>query len=143
MFDTDVCWPVVLPSSAKPVARSLSQRDRNDQIRAALGIRWRLPKVDEVTLATYSRYLSEELSFPFTAWYFQSANSRDESEHRCTVMELIDPASGVGDAFDGIFCKVLKGNHEMILPLIELELSPESPNYHLVESYWDWFWHWR
>jgi hypothetical protein len=39
--------------------------------------------------------------------------------------------------------RVHKGKHELILPLIELELSPGSPNYQLVENYWDWFWHWR
>ncbi len=66
-----------------------------------------------------------------------------EYECRCTVVELIDPATGVGDAFDGIFCKVQKGDHEMILPLIELELPPDDPNFQLVEHYWDWFWHWR
>ena len=59
------------------------------------------------------------------------------------MVALIDPATGVGDAFDGIFCKVHKGKHEVVLPLIELDLPPDDPNYQLVEQYWDWFWHWR
>ena len=140
----DVCtYPETNQSAQKPVVTSFSARDRSEEIRAALGIRWQLPKVDEATLARYCRYLDEKLSFPFTAWYHEPVSSREEREHRCTVVELIDPATGVGDAFDGIFCKVCKGNHEMILPLIELELPPDDPNFQLVEHYWDWFWHWR
>ena len=49
----------------------------------------------------------------------------------------------MGDAFDQQNCKVRRGKHELILPLIELELPPDSRNYQLVETYWDWFWHWR
>jgi hypothetical protein len=29
------------------------------------------------------------------------------------------------------------------LPLIELELSPNSPNSQLIEDFWFWFWNWR
>jgi hypothetical protein len=37
----------------------------------------------------------------------------------------------------------MQRNDEIILSLIELELSPDGPNYRLVENYWDWFWHWQ
>ena len=136
-------YPETDQADPTAVAEPLFDRDHTDQIRTALGIRWRLPKVDEVTLACYYRYLREKLSLPFVAWYPEPTNSREEREYRCTAIELIDPATGMGDAFDGIFCKVRKGKYEVILPLIELELPPESPNYELVENYWYWFWHWR
>jgi hypothetical protein len=140
----DVCtYPEARPSAPQPIVKPLSQRDRAGQIRAALGSRWRLPKVDEVTLTRYYRYLNERLSFPFTAWYPEPANSREERDYRCTVVQLIDPVTGLGDEFDGIFCKARRGKYERNLPLIELELSPSDPNYLLVENYWDWFWHWR
>ena len=135
--------PQADPTAPTAVATSLSDRDHSDHIRAAFGIKWRLPKVDEVTLARYYDYLCEKLGFPFVARYPEPMNSREEREYRCTAVELIDPTTGVGDAFDGIFCKVRKGKYEIILPLIELELRPEDPNYELVEDYWYWFWHWR
>ena len=115
-----------------------------EQVRAALGGGWqRLPTVDAATLRRYYRYLSQNLSLPFPAWYPEAAFSDAEGEHACTVTELIDPATGLGDEFDGIFCKVVKGKQERLLPLIELQLPPDGPNFHLVEHYWDWFWHWR
>jgi hypothetical protein len=128
-------------SAPKFAAQSLSDHEYTQQIRAALDIRWRLPKVDEATLARYYCYLCKKLSLPFTAWYPGSMHKDGESA--CEVAELIDPASGLGDALDGIYCKVHKGKQRLVLPLIELELPPDSPNYHMVESYWYWFWHWR
>jgi hypothetical protein len=140
----DVCADLETEcTDPKSVARSLFDRDEMDSTRTAPGIQWRLRKVDEATLRSYYRYLCERLSFPFVAWYPEPATSHSEQEYRCTVIELIDPASGVGDAFDGIFCKVRKGTHEVILPLIELDLPSHSPNHELVENYWNWFWHWR
>ena len=132
-----------IDQSPKSVSKSLSKHDRTEQIRAAFGVGWRLSKVDDVALARYNRYLGESLSLPFWACYPESANSHEERRYRCIVVELIDPATCVGDVFDGIFCKVLKGKHELVLRLIELELPLDSPNYQLIESYWDWFWHWR
>ena len=83
------------------------------------------------------------LSLPFAVWYPEPTLAEEDGEYPCTVVELIDPASGLGDEFDGIFCKVRKGSYERDLPLLELELPPEDPNFQLVEDYWDWFWHWR
>ena len=87
------------------------------------------------------RYLSEKLSLPCVAWYSEPTD--EDGGCPCTLVELIDPATGPGDKFDGIFCKVRKRGLERILPLIELELSPDDPNCPLVECYWDCFWHWR
>ena len=133
------------PGQSPPpaAARSLTERDHTEQIRTALANPWRLPKVDEATLARYYLYLCKKLAFPFAAWYPNPAEGRQAHKACCWVAELIDPANGVGDTFDGIFCKVHHGQQALVLPLIELELPPESANYHLVESYWYWFWHWR
>jgi hypothetical protein len=125
------------------VGPPLSERHRAERIAAALGAARNVPKVDEDTLARYYRRLAAHVACPLTAWYPEPANSREEGEYRCTVLELIDPAVGRGDPFDGILCKVRKGGREVDLPLIELELPPNSAAYHLVEDYWYWFWHWR
>jgi hypothetical protein len=139
-----VCVHAEMELSSSPVAiQLLSERQHTKQIAVALGVRGHLPKVDEDTLARYYRYLAANVPCPFTAWYPEPANAREERDCRCTVLELIDPAIGRGDPFDGILCKVRKGGCEVNLPLIELELPPDSPAYHLVEHFWYWFWHWR
>ena len=47
------------------------------------------------------------------------------------------------DSFDGLLVKTRKGQFEINLPLVELEVSEDSPNYQLIEDYWYWFWNWR
>ena len=64
-------------------------------------------------------------------------------QHRCTVLELLDPGKYICDEFDGIFCKTRKGKYEINLPLTELRVSENSPNFQLIEDYWYWFWNWR
>jgi hypothetical protein len=61
----------------------------------------------------------------------------------CTVTELIDPVTGLGDKFDGILCKVRMGKQERNVPLIRLELPPDDANYRLAQGCWDCFWNWR
>jgi hypothetical protein len=129
-------------SAHKFNAKSLSECDCAEQICMALGSgRWGLPVVDAATVRHCYRYYSQNLSLPCVAWY--PAPTDEDGGYPCTVTELIDPATGPGDKFHGIFCKVRKGKQERNLPLIELELSPDNPNYRLVERYRNCFWHWR
>ena len=83
------------------------------------------------------------MSFPFTAHYPKPTTSTEEVQYRCIVMELLDPTKDIFDEFDGIFCKTRNGKYENNLPLIELEISQDSPNFQLIEDYWFWFWNWR
>ena len=59
------------------------------------------------------------------------------------MVELLDPANGICDEFDGIFCKARKGRYKIDVPLTELEIPQDSPNFQLIEDYWFWFWNWR
>jgi len=101
----------------------------------------RLPTVDAARLRHCYRYLSHNLSLPRAAWYPDPTD--EDGGYPCTVTELIDPATGLGDKFDGIFCKVRMGKQERVLPLIKLELPPDDPSCRLVQCCWDCFWHWR
>jgi hypothetical protein len=96
-----------------------------------------------VTILRYYQYLAANLSFPFTACYPVTKSSGEEVEHCCTVVELLDPRKHVWDEFDGIFCRTRKGRFEVNLPLIELKVPEDSPNFQLIEDYWYWFWNWR
>jgi hypothetical protein len=126
------------------VDESCQTPNQRDRILEALGpLRGYLPSVDEKTLSRYYNYLTARLSFPFTATYPEPKTLREEVQHRCTVVELLDPTKDICDEFDGIFCKTSKGKYEINLPLIELELPADSPNFQYIEDYWYWFWNWR
>ena len=78
-----------------------------------------------------------------TAYYPQPTSAWEKIQFRCTVLELLDPTRYLGDELDGIFCQTRKGNFEVNLPLIELHVPEDSPNFQLIEDYWYWFWNWR
>jgi hypothetical protein len=120
------------------------EEKQTDRILEVLGTSGgRLPAVDDETLHQYYKFLSEALSFPFTAHYPEPTSRREEVLHRCEVLELIDPSKYISDDFDGLFCKTRKLNFEVNLPLVELEVPQDSPNFQVVEDYWYWFWNWR
>jgi hypothetical protein len=126
------------------VVESGPVQDQRDRIIMALGpLGEHPPNVDEETLSGYYRYLAARLSFPFTAHYPEPRSSLEDVQYRCIVLELLDPAKYIYDEFDGIFCKTRKAKYEINLPLIELEMPEDSPNFQLIEDYWYWFWNWR
>jgi hypothetical protein len=118
--------------------------DQRDRIIEALGPLGECsPSVDDETLCRYYTYLSARLSLPFPAHYPEPTNSRERREFACMVLELLDPTEHLGDEFDGIFCKTRKGEYEINLPLVELGIPQNSPNFQLIEDYGYWFWNWR
>ena len=126
------------------VQESCPELNQEDRIIEALGLLGEhLPNVDEKTLSRYYTYLTARLSFPFTAYYSEPTTTLDEVRYRCTVVKLLDPANNICDEFGGIFCKTRKGTCEVNLPLIELEIPHDSPNFQFIEDYWYWFWNWR
>jgi hypothetical protein len=136
----DVDWAGPAPVAESPTP---SERRRR-RIMAALGLTGGpLLKVDEETLSRYYRYLSARLPLPFTAHYPAPTSAQEAAAFRCTVLELLDPAMHLGDGLDGIFCKTRKGEYEINLPLIELELPEDSPAFQLIDDFWYWFWNWR
>lgn len=123
---------------------SRGEVNREQRIVRALGLRkGPIPRVDEATLSTYYRYLSATLSLPFVAHFPKPASPQEEVEFRCVVLELLDPVKHLGDGFDGIFCRTRKGRYEVNLPLLDLYLPEDSPDFRLIEDYWYWFWNWR
>jgi hypothetical protein len=137
--DADAHW-----NGLQVVSQSYPKHEQRDRIIEALGpLEEHLPSVDEETLSRYYKYLTASLSFPFAAHYPERTTSHEEVQHRCTVVELLDPAKDICDEFDGIFCKTRKGKYEINLPLVELEIPQDSPNFQLIEDYWFWFWNWR
>jgi hypothetical protein len=136
---TEVAW-----SGFQAPAVCSSSIEQAKRIRAILGATdGGVPRVSEETLARYHKYLVANLAMPFVAYYPQPTNSKETSEFRRVVVELLDPAGSLCDEIDGIFCKTCQGDFEVNLPLIELHLPENSPNSQLIDDYWYWMWNWR
>jgi len=131
------------PDSIKAVPESCPELNRNDRIVEALGSVRHIPRVDEKLLSRYYQYLREHLRFPFIAHFPKPATSQEETEFRCTVLELLDPAKHLDDGCEGILCKTRKGESELNLPLIDLDLPEDSFSFQLIDDYWYWFWNWQ
>ena len=127
----------------KVVPEFLPGRNQKDRIIGVLGSAGHIPKVNKELHSRYYKYLMECLRFPFTAHYPEPTTALEEVQYRCIVLELLDPARFFGGEFDGIFCKTCKGKCDVNLPLIELEVPDDSPNFQLIEDYWYWFWNGR
>lgn len=113
-----------------------------DRIRAVLGVRngTALPKVNAATMLTYYRYLASRLTLPCEARYSSDA---DGMIYPVTVTGLIDPQTMPPDNPVGLCCMVYHRNKAEVMPLVDIEVGYDSPNFQLLEDYWFWLWNWR
>jgi|SRR5208282_2242255 len=112
-----------------------------DRIRAILGVRSEapLPKVDTTTMLRYYDYLSNCLTMPCEARY----SSAEGAISLVKITGLVDPETMLADSQTGLCCMAYHRNKPEILPLIDIEVGPDSPNFQFLEDYWFWLWNWR
>lgn len=97
-----------------------------------------LPPVDPEALRRYYRFLKGRLLLPFRAVYFEQVNRWEDARYRVTVVGLHDPAELPAD--QGLVCRAVRQGKPVDLPLVELEIDHENPNFQLIEDYWSWAW---
>ncbi len=118
--------------------------DRNARIRAALGLSGgSLPRVQIRWLHSYHEHLVACLEFPFQARYAGETWLSHRAASFVAVVSLLDPGMNPGRESSGLLCRVQRSGEEVELPLADLEVGDDSPNYQLIEDYWYWFWNWR
>ena len=118
--------------------------DQTERILAAFGPSADgMPKVDQARWPDTMRTCRRTCRCRFRPTTRSRGTPQEKVEFRCRVVELLDPTQHMGDEFDGIFCRIRKGNFEVNLPLVELFVPDESPNFQLIEDYSFWFWNWR
>jgi hypothetical protein len=124
---------------------ALYHGDPERRIKAALGqTQGRLPAVTKETLQLYYEHLAAHLSLPFAARYPESVGLHSEIIRSVMVVGIRNPTDRPGlAACTGILCKVRTATQELELPLADLEVDCDSPNYELIEDYWYWFWNWQ
>ena len=112
-----------------------------DRIRAILGVRRGalLPRVNAATMLRYYRYLASRLTLPCEARY---SSDDDDTIYPITVTGLVDPQTMPSDSQAGLCCTVHFMNTADIMPLINIEVENDSPNFQILEDYWFWSWNW-
>ena len=121
-----------------PSYESLTKRSPEERIRTILGhpAGFLLPPVNSASLWRYFEYLTSRLTFPFEARRYS------ESEHvvyPVTVVALVDPRTG-SDVPAGLFCEIYLKDKRDVLPLVDIEVGDDSPNFSIIEDYWYWVW---
>jgi hypothetical protein len=112
--------------------------DENDRIRKMFEIARDapLPRVGTGTLLRYHAHLSQRLSFPFQAMY---AETRRPVQHLFRYISVLRLLPVTGPASRGIHCAVegVPGVRE--LPLVDIGLREDNPNYQEIDDYAYWF----
>ena len=90
-------------------------------------------------MLTYYHYLARRLTLPCEARYC----SDDGTVYPVTVTDLVDPKSMPSDSRAGLCCMANYRNRIEILPLVDVEVEHDSPNFQMFEDYWFWLWNWR
>jgi hypothetical protein len=119
--------------------------DQEQRVRAALGLeKGPLPKVAIQWLRKYHAHLAGKLSLPFRAQHNEETGLFGQAAYsEVEVVALVDPDKSATDEYHGLVCKVRKADREMEVPLVDLEVDEENPNFRLIEDYWYWIWNWR
>ncbi len=135
--------PIEQPSGIK--TPPLSERDRDDRVRKALGLTHDdpIPEITLQTLHAYHRYLTADLNFPFTAYCGEEqVGPFSRKRATMTVTGLLDPARGSLALEDGLFCLGRGRDGETEFPLAEIEVRKKDPNSRLLSDYAYWFHNW-
>jgi hypothetical protein len=120
--------------------------EQEQRIAIALGLdKGPLPNVGIEWLRKYFKYLAANLAFPFEAQHTEEIGYyRQPAYSQVQVIALLDPDKNPGqDEYSGLICRILKVEQEIEVPLVDLEVDEEHPNFQLIEDYWYWIWNWR
>jgi hypothetical protein len=118
--------------------------DQENRIREALGLaRGALPAAGLHWLAKYHAHLAGRLTFPFQALHTEETGVYQLESMPVLAIGLASWTSSPEQEHAGVACRVLKGEHVVALPLVDLEVGEDDANFQLIEDYWYWFWNWR
>jgi hypothetical protein len=130
-----------LPAVTQPPA----MQEQEGRVRTALGLtRGPLPKVKSEWLRKYHSFLSSKLIFPFYARYTEELSAdRDPVVSSIEVFALVNPIEMSDIERTALICRVMRDVREEEIPLVDLEVEEDHPNFQLLEDYWYWIWNWR
>ncbi len=135
-LEPDTGGPLSIEQPTNIITPPLSLDNQDDRIRMVFGLTTDdpLPEDSRDSQRTYFKHLKTRLKFPF------SARFNDEVEHRVrnvTVLGMCDTFP-VDESY-GVMCNVVSRDEKAEIPLSELEVAEENPNYQTVDDYAYWF----
>jgi hypothetical protein len=109
-----------------------------ERIRAVFGLCGGapLPPVNGDTLRSYHDYLAAHLSFPFSALYAENTSPIRRLVRCISILGLQDVSSRPSQ---GILCRIEGAGPLRELPLAEIGVRDDDPNYRLIDDYACWF----
>jgi hypothetical protein len=115
--------------------------DRAERIRAVFGLRGgdELPKVSASTLWTYYEHLRSRLTIPFEA---DHCPQNEWPVRTVLVVGVRSPKRPGSDTSRGLYSMVRDRDVAVEVPLVDLEVLEDGPNFQLLEDYWYWVWNW-
>ena len=128
--------PLDMEQPTAIITRPLSADNQIDRISMVFGLTSNdpLPYDSEATELIYFKYLKANLTFPFAARSFDPIKDRKRD---LTVTGMCEDFP-IDEGF-GVVCDVLDGGEKAQMPLSELEVDPDNPNYQMVDDYITWF----
>jgi Calcium binding len=137
--------PVPIEQPTAIVPRPLSPDDQDDRVRRVFGLTHDdpLPEVGHETLLSYHHYLAARLKFPLFTTYRGESGPFSRKKMTVTITGLLDPEGDDSDEGYGLLCRGLDRDEQVELPLDEIEVDEEDPNFRLVTDYSYWFHNWR
>ena len=128
--------PLNMEGPTAIITRPLSADNQDDRICMVFGLTsdYPLPDDSEATELIYFNYLKANLTFPFSARCFDPIRDR---KREVTVTGMCEDFP-IDEGF-GVVCDVLDGGEKAQMPLSELEVGLDNPNYQMVDDYITWF----
>ena len=130
--------PLAMEQPTQLDTEPLSPDEPLDRVRAIFGLTSDdpLPEVNPQNQRIYREYLAARLSFPFECQCWHRGDSPKGTWHSLTVTGLREEHPI--DETDGVMCQAREGDRAWELPLGELEVAEDNPNYEFVDDYAYW-----
>ncbi len=124
----------------KLATRPLSSDGPEDRIRMIFGLTSDdpLPQSNEKTQQRYMEYLEAHLSFPFKADYSAASLLGPDTGEGVTVIGFASQSPI--DPDDGIVCQARKGRDAFDVPISQVQVNVDGPNFQHIEDYTYWLW---
>ena len=124
-----------------PYERVVKSRPE-ERIRQVLGLHpgLSLPPINRAFLLKYYQYLLSRLCFPCEARY---SDETEPNVYPVTMIGLVDPRTSPAGDLTGLGCVTHVKNKTAELPLLDIEVPEDCPNFAILEDYWYWLWNWR
>ena len=138
-LESDPNGPLSIEQPTQLVPKPLASEFQDDRIRAVFGLTTDdpLPPRNWDTDEKYYHYLKATLQFPFTVRYIDESVPYDNGRDRTgTVIQMFEDFHT--DEGHGAMCQIREGDRLREMPLAELDVPEDNPNFEIIDDYTYW-----